>query len=54
MNRASEGDRIPDELFNNLKDDAVPMLDSICQQIWNLSSGHSTGKGHFSFQFHPK
>ena len=34
MNKASEGDRIPAELFQILKDDAVKMLYSICQQIW--------------------
>ena len=34
MNKASGGDRIPVELFQNLKDDAVKVLQSICQQIW--------------------
>ena len=34
MNKASGGDRIPAELFQILKDDAVKMLHSICQQIW--------------------
>ena len=34
MNKASEGDRIPVELFQILKDDAVKVLQSICQQIW--------------------
>ena len=34
MNKASGGDRIPVELFQILKDDAVKMLHSICQQIW--------------------
>ena len=33
MNRASEGGRIPVELFQILKDDAVKVLQSICQQI---------------------
>ena len=33
-NRASGGDGIPVELFQNLKDDAVKVLHSICQQIW--------------------
>ena len=50
MNKASGGDGIPVELFQILKDDAVKVLHSICQQIWKLSSGHSTGKGQFSFQ----
>ena len=34
MNKASGGDGIPVELFQNLKDDAVKVLHSICQQIW--------------------
>ena len=34
MNKASVGDGIPVELFQNLKDDAVKVLHSICQQIW--------------------
>ena len=50
MNKASGGDGIPIELFQILKDDAVKVLHSICQQILKLSSGHRTGKGQFSFQ----
>ena len=34
MNKASGGDRIPVELFQILKDGAVKVLHSICQQIW--------------------
>ena len=34
MNKASGGDRIPAELFQILKDDAVKVLNSICQQNW--------------------
>ena len=34
MNKASGGDGIPAELFQILKDDAVKVLNSICQQIW--------------------
>ena len=34
MNKASRGDGIPGELFQILKDDAVKVLHSICQQIW--------------------
>ena len=34
MNKASGDDRIPTELFQILKDDAVKVLHSICQQIW--------------------
>ena len=50
MNKASGGDRIPVELFQILKDDAVKVLYSICHQFVKLSSGHGTGKGKFSFQ----
>ena len=34
MNKASGDDGIPVELFEILKDDAVKVLHSICQQIW--------------------
>ena len=34
MNKASVADGIPVELFQNLDDDAVKVLHSICQQIW--------------------
>ena len=34
MNKSSGGDGIPVELFQILKDDAVKVLHSICQQIW--------------------
>ena len=34
MNKASGGDGIPDELSEILKEDAVKVLHSICQQIW--------------------
>ena len=34
MNKASGGDGIPAEIFQILKDDAVKVLHSICQQIW--------------------
>ena len=36
MNKASGGDGIPVELFQILKDDAVKVLHSIGQQIWNI------------------
>ena len=48
-NKASGGDGIPVELFQILKDDAVKVLHSICQQIRKIRSGHRTGKGQFSF-----
>ena len=51
MNKGSD-DGIPVELFQILKDDAVKMLHSICQQIWKLSSDHRTGK--LSFHSKPK
>ena len=35
-NKASGGDGIPVELFHILKDDAVKVLHSICQQIWKI------------------
>ena len=47
-NKASGGDGIPGELFQILKDDAVEVLHSICQKIWNTQQW--TGKGQFSFQ----
>ena len=50
INKASGGDGIPVELFQILRDDAVKVLHSVCQQIWKLRSGHRTGKGQFSFQ----
>ena len=39
MNKASGGDRIPSELFQILKDGAVKVLHSICQQIWKTQQG---------------
>ena len=39
MNKVSGGDGIPVELFQILKDDAVKMLHSICQQIWQTQQG---------------
>ena len=35
MNKASGGDGTPFEIFQILKNDAVKVLDSICQKIWN-------------------
>ena len=49
-NKASGGDGIPVELFQILKDDAVKVLHSICQQIWKTQRGHRTGKDLFSSQ----
>ena len=54
MNKASGGDGIPVELFQILKDDAVKVLHSICQQIWKTQKWSQDGKGQFSFQFQRK
>ena len=50
MNKASVGDRIPVEVFELLKDDAVKVLHSICQQIWKTQQWPPDWKGQFSFQ----
>ena len=50
MNKASGGDGIPVELFQILKDDAVKVLHSICQQIWKAQQWPEDWKGQFSFQ----
>ena len=49
-NKASGGDGIPVELFQILEDDAVKVLHSICQQIWETQLWPQTGKSQFSFQ----
>ena len=49
-NKASGGNGIPVELFQILKDDAMKVLHSMCQQVWKTNSGHRTGNGQFSFQ----
>jgi len=38
-NKASQSDGIPVELFQILKDDAVKVLHSTCQQIWKTQQG---------------
>ena len=51
--KASESDGIPAELVQILKDDAVRVLHSICQQIWKTQQWSSTGLEKvrlFSFQ----
>ena len=45
MNKASRGDGIPVELFQILKDDAVKVLHSICQQIWKTQQWPQDWKG---------
>ena len=44
-NKASGGDGIPGELFQILKDDAVKVLHSICQQIWKTQQWPQDWKG---------
>ena len=48
--KASGGDGIPAELFQILKDDAMKVLPSICQQIWKTQQWWQEWKGQFSFQ----
>ena len=50
MNKASGGDGILVELFQILKDDAVKVLHSRCQQTWKTQQWPQDGKGQFSFQ----
>ena len=49
-NRASGGDGIPVELFQILKDDAVKVLHSACQQIWKTRQWPQDWKSQFLFQ----
>ena len=49
-NKTSGGDGSPVELFQILKVDAVKVLTQYVSKFGNLSSGHRTGKGQFSFQ----
>ena len=50
--KASGGDGIPVELFQILKDDAVKVLHSICQQIWKTAV--ATGLEKVNFHSNPK
>ena len=47
MNKASGGDGIPVELFQILKDDAVKVLHSICQEIWKTQQWPQDWKRSF-------
>ena len=49
MNKASGGDGIPVELCQILKDDAVKLLHSICQQIWKTQQWPQDWKRSVSF-----
>ena len=54
MNKASEGDGIPVELFQILKDVAVKVLHSIYQQIWKTQQWPQDWKKSVSFHSNPK
>ena len=54
MNKASGGDGIPVELVQILKDDAVKVLPSICQQIWKTQQWPQDWKKSVSFHSNPK
>ena len=49
-NKARGGDGIPVELFQILKNDAVKVLHSMCQQIWETQQWPQDGKSQFSLQ----
>ena len=53
MNKATEGDGIPAELFQILKDDAVKVLHSTYQQIWKNSTV-ATGLENVNFHSNAK
>ena len=50
MKEVSGGDRIPAELFKILKVQLLECCTQYAGKFIKLSSGHSTGKGQFSFQ----
>ena len=50
MNKARGGDGTPVELFQVLKDDAVKVLHSTCQQIWKTQQWPQDWKSQVSFQ----
>ena len=52
MNKARGGDGIPVELLQLLKDDALKVLHSLCQQIWKTQV--ATGLEKVSFHSNPK
>ena len=54
MNKTSGGDGIPVELLQILKDDAVKVLHSTCQQIWKTQQWPQDWKRTVSFQFQRK
>ena len=54
VNKASRGDGIPVELFQILKDDAVKVVHSICQQIWKTQQWPQDFLEKVSFHYNPK
>ena len=54
MNKAGGGDGIPVELFQILKDDAVKLLYSICQQIWKTQQSPQDWKRSVFIQVQKK
>ena len=50
INKASQGEGIPVELFQILKDDGVKCCTQYASKFGQISSGHRTGKGQFLFQ----
>ena len=54
MNKAREGDGIPVELIQILKDDVLKCCTQYASKFGKLSSGHRTGKCQFSFQSQKK
>ena len=50
MNKASGSDGIPDELLHTLKDDAMKVLHSVCQQIWKTQQWPQDWKVQFLSQ----
>ena len=53
-NKASGGDGIPGKQCRFLKDDAMKVIHSICQQIWKTQQWPLDWKGQFSFQYQRK
>ena len=53
-NKASGGDGFPAECFQILKDDAVKVLHSIYQQMWETEQWPQDWKSQFSFQYQRK
>ena len=50
MNKSGDGDGIPADPFQILKDDAIKVLHPVCQQIWKTQQCSQYWKNQFSFQ----